>query len=147
MVVSTFVVAQVAAWDLDSSVSRDRAVVEFDLMQFPSLEGSRKVNKNEIPEFPGVGSSGKNGVWNLFYQSLQFFPLVEKDGKLLVKPPRTANQLWAREGSVEIRFLAPSVYMASFLSQRVRVWVLKSGPWHIQQRALVLRKWMLGVSS
>ncbi|KAK8586075.1 hypothetical protein V6N13_130601 [Hibiscus sabdariffa] len=89
MVVLTDVVAQVDAPDLDSSESRDRVVVKIDLTQFPSLEESRKVNKNEITECVGAGSSGKAVVWNLFDQSLQFFPLVEKDRKLLVQPPRS----------------------------------------------------------
>ncbi|KAK8508612.1 hypothetical protein V6N12_044528 [Hibiscus sabdariffa] len=53
MVVLTDVVAQVDAPDLDSSESRDRVVVKIDLTQFPSLEESRKVNKNEITECVG----------------------------------------------------------------------------------------------
>ncbi|KAK8644043.1 hypothetical protein V6N13_013316 [Hibiscus sabdariffa] len=32
--------------------------------------------------------------------------------------------------------------MINFPSQRVRDWVLESGPWHIQNRAIVLRRWM-----
>ncbi|KAL4323927.1 hypothetical protein GQ457_11G029880 [Hibiscus cannabinus] len=32
--------------------------------------------------------------------------------------------------------------MINFPSQRVRDWVLESGPWHIQQRVIVLRKWV-----
>ncbi|KAK8683648.1 hypothetical protein V6N13_039702 [Hibiscus sabdariffa] len=52
------------------------------------------------------------------------------------------NRLWGREGSVEIKFLAPSVYMVNFPSKHVRDWVLESGPWHIQQKAIVLRKWL-----
>ncbi|KAK8577341.1 hypothetical protein V6N13_027620 [Hibiscus sabdariffa] len=173
MVVLPIAGAQVAARDLDFSVSRDRAAV--DLTQFPSLEESIKVNKNEIPGGLGMGSSGKAAVSNRFDQPLQFFPPVEKDGKLLVQPPRsvlddgakqwsnaliatflgkspvlnvfqrTSNRLWGREGSVKIRFLALSVYMVNFPSQRVRDWVLEAGPWHIQQKALVLRKLVPGL--
>ncbi|KAK8676921.1 hypothetical protein V6N13_142480 [Hibiscus sabdariffa] len=58
-----------------------------------------------------------------------------------------ADKLWGREGSVEIRFLAPSVYLINFPSQKVRDWVLESGPWHIQQKALILRKWLPGMIS
>ncbi|KAK8696966.1 hypothetical protein V6N13_113133 [Hibiscus sabdariffa] len=52
--------------------------------------------------------------------------------------------LWGREGSVEIRFLAPSVYVINFPSQRVRDWVLESEPWHINQKDIILHKWSPG---
>ncbi|KAK8603411.1 hypothetical protein V6N13_085598 [Hibiscus sabdariffa] len=73
-------------------------------------------------------------------QSLTFYPPVQKDGKL------TTNKLWGREGSVEIRFLAPSVYLINFPSRRVRDWVLESGPWHILQKAIILWKWLPGMN-
>ncbi|KAK8674364.1 hypothetical protein V6N13_112656 [Hibiscus sabdariffa] len=105
-----------------------------------------------------------------------FLSPVLKDGKILVQPPRevldlrakqwdnallgsflgkspplgvfqrTVNKLWGREGSVEIRFLAPSVYLINFPSRRVRDWVLESGPWHILQKAIILRKWLPGMN-
>ncbi|KAK8567348.1 hypothetical protein V6N12_005943 [Hibiscus sabdariffa] len=83
-------------------------------------------------------------AWNLLDQSLLFFPPLKKDGQVRVlsspevmnsgaqqwcnalignflgkSPPlavfqRIANRLWGREGSVEIRFLAPSVYIINF---------------------------------
>ncbi|KAK8973381.1 hypothetical protein V6N11_069251 [Hibiscus sabdariffa] len=61
-------------------------------------------------------------------QSLPFHPPVHKDGKILVQPAqeRIADKLWGREGSVVIRFLAPSVYLINFPSQRVCDWVLES---------------------
>ncbi|GMI63357.1 hypothetical protein HRI_000005000 [Hibiscus trionum] len=67
-------------------------------------------------------------------------------GNFLGKSPllgvfqRTTDKLWGREGSVFIHFLASSVYLINFPSQRVRNWVLESGPWHIQQKALIMRK-------
>ncbi|KAL4332194.1 hypothetical protein GQ457_07G002510 [Hibiscus cannabinus] len=108
-------------------------------------------------------------------QTLSFYPPVEKEGKIFVQPPRevfdlgakqwdnallgnflgkspplgifqrTSDKLWGREGFVEISFLAPSVYLINFPSQRVRDWVLESGPWHIQQKSLILRKWLPGM--
>ncbi|KAK8631293.1 hypothetical protein V6N13_080047 [Hibiscus sabdariffa] len=69
-------------------------------------------------------------------------------GNFLGKSPplsvfqRTINKLWGREGSIELRFLASSVYLISFPSQRVSDWVLESGPWHVQQKALILRRWL-----
>ncbi|KAK8649835.1 hypothetical protein V6N13_139489 [Hibiscus sabdariffa] len=50
-----------------------------------------------------------------------------------------------REGSVEIRSLSPSVYLVNFPSSRVHDWVFESGPWHIQQKTLTLRKWTPGL--
>ncbi|KAK8615314.1 hypothetical protein V6N13_069090 [Hibiscus sabdariffa] len=72
-------------------------------------------------------------------------------GNFLSKSPplgvfqRTVDRLWGKEGSITIRFLAPSVYILIFPSQRVRDWVLETGPWHIQQKAIVLRRWKPGL--
>ncbi|KAK8627588.1 hypothetical protein V6N13_135197 [Hibiscus sabdariffa] len=119
----------------------------------------------------GSSKEDGKAEWKLFDTALDFFPPVAQEGKLLVQPSRdvldvgaqqwsnalvgtflgkslilsvfqkTADKLWGREGSVEIRFLAPSVYMVNFPSQRVRDWVLESRPCHIQQKVIVLRKW------
>ncbi|KAK8665191.1 hypothetical protein V6N13_005365 [Hibiscus sabdariffa] len=119
----------------------------FDLGEFPALGDA-----------PVVAPKVATPAWNFLDQSLQFFPPVKKDGQVRVSPPpevlnsgvqqwcnglignilgkssalamfqRTANRLWGREGSVEIWFLAPSVYIINFPSQRVRDWVLESGP-------------------
>ncbi|KAK8649080.1 hypothetical protein V6N13_129816 [Hibiscus sabdariffa] len=108
-------------------------------------------------------------------QTFSFYPPVENESKIFVQPPRevldlgakqwdnallgnflgkspplgifqrTTDKLWGREGSVEIRFLAPSVYLINFPSQRMRDWILESGPWHIQQKALILSKWLPGM--
>ncbi|KAL4304252.1 hypothetical protein GQ457_10G002780 [Hibiscus cannabinus] len=143
----------------------------FDLAEFPPLgegQAAAVVTGNSAID------SGKS-VWNLLDQSLQFFPPVTTNGRARVQPPKevlsngaiqwdnalvgnflgksptlsvfqkTDDRLWGREGSVEIRFLAPSVYMINFPSRKVRDWVLESGPWHIQQKAIVLRRWMPGL--
>ncbi|KAK8673859.1 hypothetical protein V6N13_112169 [Hibiscus sabdariffa] len=74
-------------------------------------------------------------------------------GNFLGKSPplgvfqKMVDKLWGREGSITICFLAPSVYVLNFPSQKVRDWVLVSGPWHIQQKALMLRKWVPGMIS
>ncbi|KAL4311539.1 hypothetical protein GQ457_01G003720 [Hibiscus cannabinus] len=109
----------------------------FDLAEFPPLgEGQA----GAVVAGNSAIDSGKS-VWNLLDQSLQFFPPVTTNGRAR----KTADRLWGREGSVEIRFLAPSVYMINFPSRKVRDWVLESGPWHIQQKAIVLRRWMPGL--
>ncbi|KAK8627616.1 hypothetical protein V6N13_135224 [Hibiscus sabdariffa] len=117
----------------------------------------------------GNQASGLGTVfyWNFFDPSLKCFPPVDKNGHNVIKPPKTMlvdgakqwdntlwgnflgksptfwvfhktdDKLWVREGSVEIRFLA-----INFPSKRVRDWVLESGPWHIQQLAIILRRWL-----
>ncbi|KAK8569596.1 hypothetical protein V6N13_046646 [Hibiscus sabdariffa] len=152
---------------------------DFDLSEFPPLGesmGAIAGASGAAVATAGTGAVkaglGSGTAWKLFDPSLVFFPPLEKNGRMVVTPPKqvlvngakqwdkaflgnffgkspplsvfqkTANKLWGREGSVEIRFLAPSVYMINFPSQRVRDWVLEPGPWHIQNRAIVLRRWM-----
>ncbi|KAK8689847.1 hypothetical protein V6N13_088557 [Hibiscus sabdariffa] len=120
---------------------------------------------------PGLGKV----ECNFINQSLGFSPSADICGCKIVQPPsvvlsdgakqwsndlignflgkspplvvfqKTADKLWGKEGSVVICFLAPSVYMINFPSQRVRDWVLEAGPSHIQQKAIVLRKWKPGL--
>ncbi|KAK9025674.1 hypothetical protein V6N11_038532 [Hibiscus sabdariffa] len=105
----------------------------------------------------GVVLEGVAPAWNLLDQSLSFFLTEKKDGKAHVSPPpvvlsrdaqhwsnalignflgksltlnifqRTWNRLWGREGAVEIRFLAPSVYIVNFPSQSLVVIDLEEG--------------------
>ncbi|KAK8655336.1 hypothetical protein V6N13_107918 [Hibiscus sabdariffa] len=127
-----------------------------DLGKSPSLEGSSDVGVvlGEVVVAQGV---------------------VNHDGKLLVQPPREvldlggeamvallrnfmekspllgvfrriANKLWAERGQWRLDFLAPSVYLINFPSQRVRDWVLESSPWHILQKAIILRNWLPGMN-
>ncbi|KAK8692611.1 hypothetical protein V6N13_076067 [Hibiscus sabdariffa] len=123
---------------------------DFDLYEFPPLgESVGAIAGASVAAVATAGTSvagamkaglGSGTAWKLFDPSLVFFLPLEKNGRM-----KTANKLWGREGSVEIRFLTPSVYMINFPSQRVRDWVLESGPWHIQNRAIVLRRWMPGM--
>ncbi|KAK8683909.1 hypothetical protein V6N13_039954 [Hibiscus sabdariffa] len=110
--------------DLVASSSKS-LVGGFELVEFPPLHGIDSVAGNGFVEV---------GVGDVEIQSGGEAPCV----------PNVDSQLGS--GSVEIRFLAPSVYMINFPSQRVRDWVLESGPWHIQQKVIVLRKWMHGLS-
>ncbi|KAK8517019.1 hypothetical protein V6N12_032219 [Hibiscus sabdariffa] len=136
---------------------------DLDLSDFPPLsgvnvgaaavnidDGVTDVNTDAGHVVSGEASGQKLDWKSLFQnQSLSFFPPVERDGKIVVKPPsqvladgakqwtnallgnflgkspplsvfqRMADKLWGREGSVEIRFLAPSVYLINFPSQGV----------------------------
>ncbi|KAK8703604.1 hypothetical protein V6N13_047254 [Hibiscus sabdariffa] len=156
------------------SKSKSRVPGDLDLENFPPLEA---VIEKESSDVTGAGNtaSGPGQNWNLFNQTLNYFPPTKANGQILVKPPkdvlidgarqwdnallgnflgkspplgvfqRVADKLWGREGSIEIRFLAPSVYVLNFPSQRVRDWVLEAGPWHINQRGIILRKWVPGM--
>ncbi|KAK8675274.1 hypothetical protein V6N13_033343 [Hibiscus sabdariffa] len=89
----------------------------------------------------------------LLFVLLYFMPLeqvVEDVGNVDDVPitgvdVKNVSATAAGSGSVEIRFLAPSIYIINFPSQRVRDWVLESGPWYFQHRAIILRKWMPGM--
>ncbi|KAK8517370.1 hypothetical protein V6N13_092651 [Hibiscus sabdariffa] len=139
------------------SKSKSRVPGDFDLENFPPLE---TVVEKESGSVAGAGNaaSGPGKSWNLFNQTLSYFPPTKANGQILVKPPKdvlidrarqwdnallgnflskssplgvfqlVANKLWEREGSIEIRFLAPSVYVLNFPSQRIRDWVLEAKP-------------------
>ncbi|KAK8677810.1 hypothetical protein V6N13_143333 [Hibiscus sabdariffa] len=115
-----------------------------DLSNFLTLQ---KVGKRVLGPC-AEGSSAKVVTdWNGWAKQWNNTLVVNFLGK---SPPlpvfqRTADKLWGREGSVEIRFLSPSVYLVNFPSSRVHDWVFESGPWHIQQKALILRKWTPGL--
>ncbi|KAK8613315.1 hypothetical protein V6N13_101080 [Hibiscus sabdariffa] len=105
---------------------------DLDIANFPPLRAATQV------DFAGAGSSaGKE--WNLLDQSLPFYPLLSA--------MKVADKLWGREGSITIMFLSPSVYVLNFPSKRVRDWVLESGPWHIRQRVIILRRWVPGLAT
>ncbi|KAL4384965.1 hypothetical protein GQ457_15G000650 [Hibiscus cannabinus] len=124
MVESSVVAGQVIARDLDSSLaSRVGVAGEFDLSQFPSLEESLKICKDEIGG-GAMGSSSKSIDWNLFDQSLKFFPPVEKDGQLLVQPPRSVLDDGTKQWSNALigTFLGKSSILSVFQRTANRLW-------------------------
>ncbi|KAK8568471.1 hypothetical protein V6N12_007022 [Hibiscus sabdariffa] len=116
----------------------------FDLAEFPPL-GDGQIG---VTVAGGNAIDSGKSVWNLLDQSLQFFPPVTTNGRARVQPPKevlsngakqwdntlvgnflgkspnlsvfqkTVDRLWGRESSVQICFLAPSVYMINFPSRR-----------------------------
>ncbi|KAK8585288.1 hypothetical protein V6N13_139222 [Hibiscus sabdariffa] len=143
MVESSVVAGQVIARDLNSSLaSRVGVASKFDLSQFPSLEESLKIGKDEIGGGAVMGSSSKSIDWNLFDQSLKFFPLVEKDGQLLVQPPRSVLDDGAKQWSNALigTFLGKSPILSVFQRTANRLWGREGS-----QKALVLRKWVPGM--
>ncbi|KAK9037136.1 hypothetical protein V6N11_022058 [Hibiscus sabdariffa] len=84
MVRSADVVAPEATRVLGSLESQAGEVKGLDFSQFPSLDESLQIVKDENV----VGSSCETPVWNLLDTSLEFFPPVTKDGQLMVQLSR-----------------------------------------------------------
>ncbi|KAK8639618.1 hypothetical protein V6N13_137991 [Hibiscus sabdariffa] len=104
-------------------------------------------------------------------QSLDFFPPVILAGSIAVKPPsevfeegilewryslvgqfiggspnfsalqKLVNLMWGKVAPVEVRMAGSNLYIFSFANSTALYWVLERGPWHIQNRPLLLRKW------
>ncbi|KAK8717315.1 hypothetical protein V6N13_044587 [Hibiscus sabdariffa] len=125
--------------------SESRVSGNLDLYDFPPLsgvnagaaavnidDGVADVNTDAGHVVSGEASGQKLDWKSLFQnQSLSFFPPVERDGKIVVKPP--------------LQVLADGAKQWTNALLGVRDWVLESGPWHIQQRAIILRKWTPGM--
>ncbi|KAL4304174.1 hypothetical protein GQ457_10G003940 [Hibiscus cannabinus] len=77
----------------------------------------------------GAAAADSGTDWKSLFlnQSLSFFPHVKEDGRILVKPPHEVLLSGAQQWS--------NALIVNFGD-----WVLESGPWHIQQKAIVLRK-------
>ncbi|XP_039038081.1 uncharacterized protein LOC120175552 [Hibiscus syriacus] len=110
-------------------------------------------------------------------QSLDFFPHEIRDGVVTVKPPievieegiadwnnalvgqfigaaprfssmqRIIDSIWENSSQVKVSLAGPNLYVFSFLDANLRDWVLENGPWHVQNKPLVLRRWEPGLQS
>ncbi|KAK8615747.1 hypothetical protein V6N13_017329 [Hibiscus sabdariffa] len=104
-------------------------------------------------------------------QTLDFFPPTITDGLVRVQPPRevfaegvedwkfslvgqfigpapnfSAMQkivgiLWGKMSTVKVSIAGTNLYVFTFVNATARDWVLENGPWHIQHKPLVLRRW------
>ncbi|KAK8651283.1 hypothetical protein V6N13_140891 [Hibiscus sabdariffa] len=54
---------------------------------------------------------------------------------------RTVDALWGKNSLSKVSMAGSNLYLFSFVNATVRDWVLENGPWHIQHKPLVLRKW------
>ncbi|KAK8707695.1 hypothetical protein V6N13_058748 [Hibiscus sabdariffa] len=103
-------------------------------------------------------------------QSLQFFSPGSREGSILIQPPTTVFEdgasewklafvgqfigaapsfgamqkivdlLWGKVSKVKVSLAGPNLYVFTFSSVDARDWVLENGPWHIQNKPLILRK-------
>lgn len=110
-------------------------------------------------------------------QSLRFFPPQLTNGKSIVAPPlgvfeegdlqwknaivaqfvgripnfsvfqKMVNLLWGEDGEVDIRPAGQNLFVIQFPNLKTRDRVIESGPWHIQNKPLIVRKWEPGMRS
>ncbi|XVE88719.1 hypothetical protein DITRI_Ditri19aG0091600 [Diplodiscus trichospermus] len=96
-------------------------------------------------------------------QSLQFFPLEKVDGEKLWKNAvvgqfighmpnfslfqRLVSIMWGSDSTVEVKPTGRNLFIIQFLSAKKRDSVLEKGPWHIQNKPLIIRKREPGMSS
>ncbi|XVF81982.1 hypothetical protein PTKIN_Ptkin16aG0006300 [Pterospermum kingtungense] len=108
-------------------------------------------------------------------QKLQYYPPQKLNGKVIVAPPREvfekgmnqwkeslvvqfiagvpnfslfkklAKQLWGSDGEFEILPIDNDLFIVKFSNPAARDRVLESGPWHIRNRPLIVRKWEPGI--
>ena len=104
-------------------------------------------------------------------QSLNYFPPRRSEGKVIVCPPaevceegewkwrnalvaqfvgkipnfsvfqKMVNILWGDEGEVDVRPVGYNLFIIQFSNAEMRDRVLETGPWHIQNKPLIVRKW------
>ncbi|KAK8567444.1 hypothetical protein V6N12_006031 [Hibiscus sabdariffa] len=81
------------------------------LSHFPAIQHPLNVGKEvQGPCAVGSGSATVVKEWNLFDQSLNFFPPEERDGKILVQPPREVLVNGAKQWS--------NALIANFLEEK-----------------------------
>ena len=110
-------------------------------------------------------------------QTLRFYPPQRLKDKVIVAPPKEVieegeaqwkntvvaqfigrplnfslfqklvNVLWGADGKVVIRSVGVNLFIIQFPNATTRDKVLEEGPWHIQNKPLVIRKWEPGLAS
>ncbi|KAK8612606.1 hypothetical protein V6N13_092717 [Hibiscus sabdariffa] len=80
--------------------------------------------------------------------TLRYFALVKVEGQEFISSApnfsalqKIVDMLWERNSLVRVSQAGLNLYVFSFANITVRDWVLENGPWHIQHKLLILRKW------
>ena len=60
---------------------------------------------------------------------------------------KLVNVLWGEHGKVDLRPAGHNLFIIQFPNAITRERVLESGPWHIQNQPLIIRKWEPGLGS
>ena len=110
-------------------------------------------------------------------QNMRFFPPEVSNGKMVVSPPnevfeegelcwknalvaqfvgkmpnfsyfqKMVNVLWGADREVDVRSAGYNLFIIQFPNSSTRDRVLETGPWHIQNKPLIVRKWEAGMKS
>ncbi|KAJ8759635.1 hypothetical protein K2173_009282 [Erythroxylum novogranatense] len=59
---------------------------------------------------------------------------------------RTLQHLWGQNGGVEIKSIGTNLYVVRLSSAEVRDVILKGGPWHVQNKPVIVQKWEPGMT-
>ncbi|KAK8713740.1 hypothetical protein V6N13_148951 [Hibiscus sabdariffa] len=54
---------------------------------------------------------------------------------------RVVDLLWGKVSKVKVSLAGPNLYVFVFSNADARDWVIENGPWHFQNKPLILRKW------
>ena len=73
----------------------------------------------------------KNAVIAQFISRIPNFSFFQK----------MVNVLWGADGEVDLRLAGPNLFIIQFPNSSTRDKVLESGPWHIQNKPIIVRKW------
>ena len=57
------------------------------------------------------------------------------------------NVLWGEKGEVDVRPVGHNLFIIQFVDSDIRDKVIENGPWHIQNKPLIVRKWEPGMRS
>ena len=60
---------------------------------------------------------------------------------------RVVNVLWGADGEVNVKLTGTNLSIIQFPNSIARDKVLESGPWHIQNKPLIIRKWEPGLQT
>ncbi|XVE58896.1 hypothetical protein DITRI_Ditri04bG0205600 [Diplodiscus trichospermus] len=81
-------------------------------------------------------------------QSMQYFPPKEENGNMVVIPPdqifEDGDELWK---NAAVRPAGSNLFIIQFSNEEVRDRVIEEGPWYIQNKPLIVRKWEPGMMS
>ena len=123
---------------------------------------------NKVADWRGLFSASPD-------QALRYYPTQSSNGKIVVpqevvdegaaqwensvvaqfigRAPnfslfqRLANILWGAEGEFTVKPVGVNLFIVQFPNSIARDHVLESGPWHIQNKHLIVRKWEPGMGA
>ncbi|KAK8615353.1 hypothetical protein V6N13_069128 [Hibiscus sabdariffa] len=98
------------------------------------------------PSFDVDGDAPPQMNWRSLFaseedQSLHFFPPHFGSLQRLIK------QIWGRCGEIAIHPTSENLLIFQFACEENCTWILKNGPWHIQNKPIILQRWTPNLKS